>query len=183
MTISATTQGLRMGVATSSSRPTVPFDGQVISETDTDSLSVYNGTAWLGAQLGAWTSYTPVIKGGATTVSATIQYAKYVQIGKTVNVRVEATITSAGAANARITVTLPVQPTGTLSTASVFGTFFILKSSVAFYQGAAILDGTSPSIVCSGTSYGTGDFMGNTGPSITLGNNDKVSFSVCYEVA
>jgi hypothetical protein len=48
MTISATTQGLRMGVATSSSRPTVPFDGQVISETDTDSLKVYNGTAWIG---------------------------------------------------------------------------------------------------------------------------------------
>jgi len=46
MTISATTQGLRMGVATSSSRPTVPFDGQVISETDTDTLKVYNGTAW-----------------------------------------------------------------------------------------------------------------------------------------
>ena len=48
MTISATTQGLRMGVATSSSRPTVPFDGQVISETDTDSLKVYNGSAWIG---------------------------------------------------------------------------------------------------------------------------------------
>ena len=48
MTISATTQGLRMGVATSSSRPTVPFDGQVISETDTDSLKVYNGTSWIG---------------------------------------------------------------------------------------------------------------------------------------
>jgi hypothetical protein len=48
MTISATSQGLRMGVATSSSRPAVPFDGQVISETDTDSLKVYNGTAWVG---------------------------------------------------------------------------------------------------------------------------------------
>ena len=47
MTISATTQGLRMGVATSSSRPAVPFDGQVISETDTDSLKVYNGTSWI----------------------------------------------------------------------------------------------------------------------------------------
>jgi len=48
MTISATSQGLRMGVATSTSRPAVPFDGQVISETDTDSLKVYNGTAWVG---------------------------------------------------------------------------------------------------------------------------------------
>lgn len=47
MTISATSQGLRMGVATSTSRPAVPFDGQVISETDTDSLKVYNGSAWV----------------------------------------------------------------------------------------------------------------------------------------
>jgi hypothetical protein len=35
MTISATTQGIRPGVATSSTRPAVPFDGQVIFETDT----------------------------------------------------------------------------------------------------------------------------------------------------
>jgi len=46
MTISATTQGLRMGVATSSSRPAVPFEGQIIYETDTDKVLVYNGTAW-----------------------------------------------------------------------------------------------------------------------------------------
>ena len=63
MTISATTQGLRMGVATSTSRPTVPFDGQVISETDTDSLKVYNGTAWVGVG-----GLTPVIP---TSIAAT----------------------------------------------------------------------------------------------------------------
>jgi hypothetical protein len=131
----------------------------------------------------AWTSYTPVIKGGATTVTATIQYAKYAQVNKVVFVRVDATVTSTGAANGTITVTLPVQPVGSTSSSSVFGTFFILKSGVAFYQGAAILFGTSPTVVCSGTSYGTSDFMGTTGPSITLGNNDKVSFTVCYEVA
>lgn len=48
MTISATTQGLKPGVCTSSNRPANPFDGQVISETDTDSLKVYNGTSWIG---------------------------------------------------------------------------------------------------------------------------------------
>lgn len=46
MTISATTQGLRMGVATSSSRPTVPFEGQMIYETDTDLTYIYGGSAW-----------------------------------------------------------------------------------------------------------------------------------------
>jgi len=65
MTISATTQGLRMGVATSSSRPTVPFDGQVISETDTDLLKLYNGTAWVSA--GGMTLLSTTTLTGATT--------------------------------------------------------------------------------------------------------------------
>jgi hypothetical protein len=70
MTISATTQGLRMGVATSSSRPAVPFDGQVISETDTDSLKVYNGTSWIG--VGGLASVIPTsiaATGGTSSLS------------------------------------------------------------------------------------------------------------------
>jgi len=31
---------------TSSTRPSSPFDGQIISETDTDSLQIYKGSAW-----------------------------------------------------------------------------------------------------------------------------------------
>ena len=39
---------LKTGVCTSTTRPASPFDGQTISETDTDSLKVYNGSAWTG---------------------------------------------------------------------------------------------------------------------------------------
>ena len=46
MTISATTQGLRPGVCTSSNRPATPFEGQMIYETDTDVLSIWTGAAW-----------------------------------------------------------------------------------------------------------------------------------------
>ena len=46
MTISATNQGLRPGVCTSTSRPTVPFDGMVIYETDTDLVLAWNGSSW-----------------------------------------------------------------------------------------------------------------------------------------
>ena len=46
MTISATTQGLRPGVCTSSNRPASPFEGQMIYETDTDLTYVYGGSAW-----------------------------------------------------------------------------------------------------------------------------------------
>lgn len=48
MTISATTQGLRPGVCTSTSRPAVPFLGQVIIETDTGSLRYWDGSSWVG---------------------------------------------------------------------------------------------------------------------------------------
>ena len=47
MTISATNQGLRPGVCTSSSRPSSPFAGQLIFETDTNRLAVWNGTSWV----------------------------------------------------------------------------------------------------------------------------------------
>lgn len=35
------------GVCTSSTRPASPFEGQVIYETDTDFMKVYNGSAWV----------------------------------------------------------------------------------------------------------------------------------------
>lgn len=47
MTISATNQGLRPGVCTSTSRPSSPFTGQLIFETDTNRLAVWNGTSWV----------------------------------------------------------------------------------------------------------------------------------------
>jgi hypothetical protein len=37
---------LKPGVCTSSTRPASPFEGQMVYETDTDLLSVWNGSAW-----------------------------------------------------------------------------------------------------------------------------------------
>ena len=37
---------IKPGVCTSSTRPAVPFEGQMIYETDTDKVLVYNGSAW-----------------------------------------------------------------------------------------------------------------------------------------
>mgnify|MGYP006278462453 CR=1 FL=1 len=38
---------IRPGVVTSSTRPSVPYTGQVIYETDTGRLAAYNGSAWI----------------------------------------------------------------------------------------------------------------------------------------
>jgi hypothetical protein len=129
----------------------------------------------------AWTSYTPVIKGGATTVTATIQYAKYAQVNKVVWVRVNATVTSAGAVNGAISITLPTTLASTqFSANAIAGGFFIRDSGTAFYSGVAIINDATTVL---GISYNSGDFMGNSGPAMTLASGDVVSMFVCYEVA
>ena len=47
MPISSNATGLRPGVCTSTTRPTAPFNGQVIYETDTKKTLVWQGTAWV----------------------------------------------------------------------------------------------------------------------------------------
>jgi hypothetical protein len=47
MAISNNSTGLRPGVCTSSTRPTAPYEGQTIYETDTDLVRVWSGSAWV----------------------------------------------------------------------------------------------------------------------------------------
>lgn len=46
MGISNVSNGLRSGVCTSTTRPSAPYEGQMIYETDTDMVAIWNGTAW-----------------------------------------------------------------------------------------------------------------------------------------
>jgi hypothetical protein len=46
MAINSLSTGFRPGVCTSGTRPTAPYEGQFIYETDTDMLAIWNGTAW-----------------------------------------------------------------------------------------------------------------------------------------
>jgi hypothetical protein len=47
MGISNVASNLRPGICTSTTRPTTPYEGQVIYETDTDKAQVWNGSAWV----------------------------------------------------------------------------------------------------------------------------------------
>lgn len=49
MSISSKATGLRPGVCTSTTRPTSPYLGQLIFETDTFAMNFWNGSAWQGA--------------------------------------------------------------------------------------------------------------------------------------
>lgn len=52
MTTSNISNGLRSGVCTSSTRPSVPYAGQVIYETDTSRVYVYGGSSWAEIPVG-----------------------------------------------------------------------------------------------------------------------------------
>lgn len=86
MTISNQSSGIRPGVCTSSTRPTAPYTGMIIYETDTGYLRTWNGSSWdylsqsqnttmglgpAGGLLGTvttWASNTRTINSSSTTV-------------------------------------------------------------------------------------------------------------------
>lgn len=65
---------IRPGVVTSSTRPSVPFDGQLIYETDTDRLAQYNGSAWI-TQNGLQLLKTQTIGSAVSSVAVTSAFS------------------------------------------------------------------------------------------------------------
>lgn len=96
---------------TSATRPT-GVEGRYIHETDTELLYCYNGSgAWeqVGG-VGGWTSYTPTIAQGASTdIAKTVTYSKWTRdTRRTITWQFTLSLTAAGTAGSKVTVTLPV---------------------------------------------------------------------------
>jgi hypothetical protein len=123
------------------------------------------------------TTYTPVVTQNGT-ITATISYAKYQQVGKLVTVQVRANLTSAGTAGHRLTLTLPIAAT-TANTNQCYGSFTFLDSGVAYYTGSVTLNSTTTTAF---TVNNTNDFLG-VNPSIAVASGDAISFTMIYEVA
>jgi hypothetical protein len=68
MAISNNNTGIRTGVCTSTTRPTAPYEGQHIYETDTDIEYVWNGSAWVVNYVSA---ASPAFTGTPTAPTAT----------------------------------------------------------------------------------------------------------------
>jgi hypothetical protein len=126
----------------------------------------------------AWESYTPTVKAGATTLTGTVDYARYCQIQKTVFVQVLFTASNTGATNGIITVSYPVGLSPNILNGRPIGTFFIKDSGTAFYVGIATADS-----VIQGLSYGSNNNMGANSPAMTIAANDTISVNLTYEVA
>ena len=74
MTVSNLSTGMRPGVCLSSSRPTVPYEGQMVYETDTDMVAIWNGTAWryIAATTPTNGTVLQIVSGSYTTQTANL---------------------------------------------------------------------------------------------------------------
>ena len=95
--------------ARSSAIPT-PTEGMVAVTLDNDELQYYNGTSWAtGLPFGAWKTYTPVVTATSGTITSfVVNEALYAQIGKTVHLVIDLTVTNNGTGSGVKQFTLPV---------------------------------------------------------------------------
>ena len=91
--------------------------------------------------LGAWSTWTPTLaQGTSTNISKTVQWAKYIRLGRTVFFLVRVDPTGAGQAGLPITLTLPV--TASLSSGAI-GSGFYYDASTSSWAGTVQLTGTT----------------------------------------
>jgi hypothetical protein len=130
----------------------------------------------LGGTSTGWTSYTPTLTQGAT-LTKTVNYARYKQIGKTVFVNIAMTITSGGTAGSRIRTSLPIPM---ISTDIVnLGSGYYFDAGTAHYSGVAIMyDASTVELYTHATANAFG-----ASPAVTAANNDVIAYSLTYEVA
>ena len=82
MAINSLSTGWRPGVCTSGTRPTAPYDGQQIYETDTDKLLVWNGSAWITVSPVSVPQMTVYASGSGTyTTPSNCRYLKIQIVG------------------------------------------------------------------------------------------------------
>jgi len=188
MPISNLSNGLRTGVCTSTNRPTTPYEGQVIYETDTDLTFVWNGTAWLylstpqTSAIGGTVAYTPTWTG--LTVGNGTNVGSYNIINKVCHVEGRVTFGSTTAITASNPFSpLPIAPvTSGLWTP---GSVVYADAGTATYVGTAFIIG-STSWYCFiqnfATAYGSEVAVTATIP-FTWTTSDTITWSFDYQIA
>lgn len=183
MGLSNLSSGFRPGVCTSTTRPSAPFEGQMIYETDTDKMLVWGGSSWLyittpqTTEPGVWTSYTPTLtQSGAVT--KTVTYAEYTQIGKTCLCNVRLDVTGTGTGNNAVEVGLPL--TASTTTISIGNAAIYDTSTSTAYHGACYVSSTTTLKFWG--DWSATSFWGVT-PNLALASGDQIHLAVQYEVA
>lgn len=169
-------------ILTSATRPSDPYRGQLIFETDTNSFVARDTSdAWQTAvPLGAWTAYTPTLT-QSTTVTKTVTYAKYTRIGRMIVAQIILTCTGAGTAANMVAIGLPVAAAAPLFTVTGQGYIYDQSANLVYRGIADLFTTTSVRLLATNSTVSAG--LGQDTFTAALAAADEVKLSVTYEAA
>ena len=119
---------IKPGVCTSTTRPTVPYIGQLIFETDTSRLAVWTGSAWQYETAAAGPPGLVYITGASFTAASTVSLATNTFSASYRNYKVIYSITSG---STDITLTGRLRAAGSDLTGSNYNTGYIGRDNLA----------------------------------------------------
>jgi hypothetical protein len=163
MAISNNSTGLRPGVCTSTTRPTNPYEGFMIYETDTDMVAIWNGTAW------RYISATTPTNG---TVLQIVSNTYATQLSSTSATFVDAGLTATITPKSTSSKVLVIYSQGTWATAATTGL------SLSILRGVTVLRNTID--LGYGSSSGVGSystFLEFDSPNTTSAVTYKTQFN------
>lgn len=170
-------------IVTSGTRPSDPYRGQLVFETDTNSyVGRDTSDAWQTAvQMGAWTAFTPTLTQSAT-VTKTVTYAKYVRLGRVISANISVVVTGAGTASNAIVAGLPV---AVATGVTMLGVGYIYDASAnAVYKATVEVGSPTTSALFRPASATGNDFLGANAPmTAALASGDLIVYAVTYEAA
>ncbi len=135
------------------------------------------GAVWITNALGGggWQDYTPVVTQGVE-VAVTVNYARWVQQGKTVDVQLEVEATGAGTASQTIQISVPLPFKSSLP---FVGVGSVYDASAATHRYGFVRSATSTTVWMSDVNVSSGQVIGQSG--VTLASGDAVALGCSYE--
>lgn len=172
-------------IVTSSTRPSNPYAGQMIFETDTDKFvaRVASNAAWQEVvDLGAWDTYTPVDTN--VTIGNGTQVARFVRLGRTIHFLWSLTFGTTTSFGAGVSIGIPVA--AATPGAWICGVYILDSGTQDYSAGARINAGGSIARITLGITTGTA-ITGGGGVTSTIpftwAVNDILQVSGTYEAA
>lgn len=171
-------------IATSGARPSDPYRGQMIFESDTNKyVGRSTNDTWIDVVgLGAWVDYVPVWT-QSTVVTKTVGWAKYTRIGRLIVATFDLTATGGGTPGAFIGISLPVPAAmnGTVGQApEIGGVMYYDANLTTRYNGTAEIISTTVFQISTSINSPTGFGIA---PAITTAAGDIIRGTITYEAA